>query len=82
MCACRPNVRTPNCGSMACLSAARAKARADIVAWLRSLPQDEWYPANVADAIESGRAEEWAHKQRLAQRIKPSDPGTNAARNK
>lgn len=29
--------------------------RNSIVRWLRSLPQDEWYPANVADAIEALR---------------------------
>ena len=28
--------------------------RAGIVAWLRSLPNDEWYPDHVADAIERG----------------------------
>ncbi|ASY45379.1 hypothetical protein CJD35_13750 [Sphingobium xenophagum] len=27
---------------------------ATIVAWLRGLPKDEWYPSDVADAIERG----------------------------
>ncbi len=31
MCACRPNVRTPNCGSMQCLAAARLSAKAEAV---------------------------------------------------
>jgi hypothetical protein len=28
--------------------------RERIVAWLRDLPEDEWYPRHVADAIERG----------------------------
>ncbi len=59
MCACRPNVRTPNCGSMACLRAARSDERVRISSWLRReadyarrtgphLPVDR---AETADAI-------------------------------
>lgn len=42
MCWCQPNVRTPNCGSVACTAAAAAvnrsldNERADVIAFLRS----------------------------------------------
>lgn len=32
-----------------------------IVAWLRTLPKDEWYPSDVADAIERGEYLPGAH---------------------
>lgn len=35
MCACQPKVRTPNCGSMACIRAAAQRERARISSWLR-----------------------------------------------
>ena len=57
MCACEPRVRTPNCGKMSCLSAAAARERARIVAWLRremaEWPADDRLPS-LADDLESG----------------------------
>lgn len=47
-CACPPDLL--NRHHVECV---RRRVLAEVVEWLRSLPQDEWYPANVADAIES-----------------------------
>lgn len=32
----------------------RKEREAEILAWLRSLPRDEWYPQGIAERIEEG----------------------------
>lgn len=69
MCACRPNVRTPNCGSVACIAAARKSALAPALAFMRAeaarfRARDEGADAAVA-----------AHVEILADRIERGDLG-------
>lgn len=67
MCACNPRIRTPNCGSMACLTAASKRALLPALAFIRSEAARFRARDEGADAAVS------AHLEIIADRIERAD---------
>ncbi len=67
MCACRPNVRTPNCGGLSCLSVAAKLALLPALAFLRS------EAARFRERNEGADAAVAAHFEIAADRIERAD---------